>query len=58
MGNSAGSSFHVTYDFFCVGDEWSKYKLTSTGQYGGNAGKFRKGGKKTEIVHPHDPKYL
>ncbi|KAJ8035656.1 Fibrinogen-like protein A [Holothuria leucospilota] len=40
MTNSGGSSFYVTYDLFRISDEWSNYKLTSVGQYDGNAGKF------------------
>ncbi|KAJ8022040.1 Fibrinogen C domain-containing protein 1-B [Holothuria leucospilota] len=40
MVNSAGSSFYITYDLFRISDEWSNYKLISTGQYNGSADNF------------------
>lgn len=40
MVNSAGSSFYISYDLFRISDEWSSYKLISTGQYSGTADNF------------------
>lgn len=39
--NTAHEHFYVQYNFFRISDQWSDFKLSGLGEYGGNAGNFQ-----------------